>query len=561
MRVRFSLRGIDLRVGVAIRPSSVMPRRVLVVDDNATLRRIMRRVLEAAGYEVETAADGAEGLERAQRERFDLMLVDFVMPRLNGYQVVQAMRSLPALQELPVVLVSARAEQIGERFVTQTGALAVVQKPFTPDELTRAVGRAFEGIAAAEEEDPFAGLILEDDPPTGQRPNPDDGGFHERRTVALRDLGPSVKVAAAALAAQAKEPASAVHHRSAASAAPVAQPDAQKAPSLSVAPPRAPAASPQSPAVPSRSAIEAAHARFTELLARDLVPAFQDVADTHMDVTEDAVVQILRFYLSTGRVASLYRELRPLEAGLRGSLVLEGLIESVPLGEVFQLLAFQSQTGLLVVDRGGDGAASVTFALRNGRLDLATGRGLADEFRLGRYLIEMGLVSRAHIDAVTASIAGQRVLLGQALVTGGFIRETDLERALERQTCEMLYEVLRWTGGRFRFEAGSTLGEAQLARLGLPSEAYVLEGYRRLDEWRMIGEFLPSDRIVFARDESVVSALPRHELQASEQRVLDAIDGARSVRDVVDAVSMSSFDACKILYRLLQARLVAPVAA
>lgn len=546
-----------------------MPRRVLVVDDSATLRRIMRLVLEGAGHEVETAADGAEGLELAQRDRFDLVLVDFVMPRLNGYQFVQAMRALPALQRLPVVLVSAKAEQIGERFISQTGATEVVQKPFTPDELTGAVSRALNRDAPPEEEDPFAGLILEDDdPPTGSRANPDQR-FHDARTVALHGFGPAVKAAAAALAARVKEPASAVHPRSSSvsavsavsAAAPVVS-AAAPAPSLAIQPPRAQVSTGSHVAqIPSRSAVEAAHGRFTELLAKELVPAFQDVADTHMDVTEEAVLQILRFYLPATRVAGLYRELRPLEAGLRGNVVLDGLIESVPLGEVFQLLAFQSQTGLLVVDRGSEGVASVTFALRNGRVDLAVGRGLADEFRLGRYLVEMGVVSRAHIDAVIGSLSGQRVLLGQALVTGGFIRETDLERALERQTCEMLYEVVRWSGGRFRFEAGSTLGEAQLARLGLPSEGFVLEGYRRLDEWRMIGEYLPSDRMVFARDESVVSALPRHELHVNEQRVLDAIDGSRSVRDVVDAVCMSSFDACKILFRLLQARLVAPVAA
>jgi CheY-like chemotaxis protein len=536
-----------------------MPRRVLVVDDSATLRRIMRHVLEAAGHEVETAIDGAEGLERAQQQDFDVVVVDFVMPRLNGYQLVQAMRALPALQRVPVVLASAKAEQIGERFMSQTGAAGVVQKPFTPDELKSAVAKALERDAPVDdEEDPFAGLVLDDDAGADPRGTP-DARFHEARTVALPGIGPAVKAAAAALAARVKEPASAVHPRSAPAsmAAPAVASIAPQA-----APPRTSLASGAHPAQsPSRSAVEAAHARFTELLAHDLLPAFQDVADTRMEVTEDALVQILRFYLSAGRVASLHRELRPLEAGLRGNVVLDGLIESVPLGEVFQLLAFQSQTGLLVVERGAEGATAVTFALRNGRIDLAVGRGLAEEFRLGRYLIEMGVVSRAHVDAVLGSLAGQRVLLGQALVTGGFMRETDLERALERQTCEMLYEVLRWSGGRFRFEAGSTLGEAQLARLGLPSEGFVLEGYRRLDEWRMIGEYLPSDGMVFTRDESVVSSLPRHELHVNDQRVLDAIDGRRSVRDVVDAVNMSSFDAFKILYRLLQARLVAPVAA
>ncbi len=496
----------------------------------------MCSVLGSAGYDVETAVDGADGLERVQRSRFDLMLIDFVMPRLNGYQVAQAMRAIPGLQRLPIVLVSAKAEQIGERFASQTGAAAVLQKPFTPQGLLDAVARSLEALAPpdADEDDPFAGLMLDESPVTDR---PADG----------RLSGPS-------FAPPRSEPRV---RRDAASAVQIRP----SSPSIASSVRPAPASGAHPTQAPPRAAVEAAHARFTELLARDLVPAFQDVADTHMDVTEDAVLQILRFYLSSGRVAALYRELRPLEGGMRGNVVLDGLLDSVALGEVFQLLAFQSHTGLLVVDRGVDGSASVTFALRNGRIDLAVGRDMIDEFRLGRYLVEMGVVSRAHIDAVIESLSGQRVLIGQALVTGGFIREADLERALERQTSEFLYEVVRWSGGRFRFEAGSTLPEAQYARLGLPSETFILEGYRRLDEWRMIGEYLPSDRAVLARDEALVAGLTQHELHLNERRVLDAVDGARSVRDVIDAVCMSSFDTCKILYRLLQARLVAPVAA
>lgn len=130
-----------------------------------------------------------------------------------------------------------------------------------------------------------------------------------------------------------------------------------------------------------------------------------------------------------------------------------------------------------------------------------------------------------------------------------------------RQTSELVYELLRWSGGRFRFEAGASSPEAQAARLGLTSDNLVLEGFRRIDEWRLIAEYIPSDAVVLARDEGLVRALASDRLDGDEQRVLAAVDGARTVREVVDAVAMSAFDACKILYRLLRARLVTPVAA
>src|SRR5581483_11254681 len=130
-------------------PEHAMARRVLVADDSATLRRLVEAVLVEAGYDVEPASDGAEALDRVQRSHFDLALVDFVMPRLNGYQLTQAIRSIPALRTLPVVLVSARADQIGARFMAQTGAVAALDKPFTPATLLGVVARALESATSA----------------------------------------------------------------------------------------------------------------------------------------------------------------------------------------------------------------------------------------------------------------------------------------------------------------------------------------------------------------------------------------------------------------------------
>jgi CheY-like chemotaxis protein len=429
-----------------------MAPRVLVVDDSATLRAIMSDALRDGGMDVEAAVDGVDALERLQRGRFDALVTDFVMPRLNGYQLVQALRAIPALRALPVVLVSAKAEAIGERFAAQTGAAATLGKPFTPAALRDLVARVLAAsVPPAPPVDDFAGMVAE-------------------------------------LEAVVSEPPPA--HDPLASSAPLAHP-------LGTAVHRA-AARPA--VVPSPAVIEAAHGRFTELLARELAPAFQDVAAGAAPLSEEAVVQVIRFYLSSAKVATLFRELRPLDAGLRGNVVLDGLVEAVPLGEVFQLLAFQAQTGVLTVERGADaGGAAVRFGVRGGRVDLALGSELPREFLLGRYLAEAGVVSRAHVDAVVASLEPRRALLGAALVTGGFIAEGDLTAALLRQTAELVYEVLRWPGGRFRFEAGVTLPEAQLARLGAPSEPMVLEGYRRLDEWRVIGDYLPGAGSVLAR--------------------------------------------------------------
>ncbi len=586
-----------------------MPRRLLAIDDSATLRAILRTVLSEAGYEVHTAADGAEGLERVQRHRFDLVLVDFVMPRLNGYQFVQALRSIAAVSWMPVILVSAKADQIAERFMAQTGAVAALAKPFTPRQLLDVVAlglgepppsRPSDEPASSEapevpthsaqtlgpppnapprrdpgrvttrelrspfsaptrhapwdaddtssvgtlellddDQDDHAGPLLGEDEaerflswlqPEGDDPAIDPGNGYDDMVG-----GPEGRISGwQGLAARASWPPGALQGAGA-SALLTAQP-----PSLG-------------------TTQEEAYARFAEALGRVLLPAIRDLAATAGNVTEEVTGQVLRSYLSTATIGHLAAELRALDPALRGVPTLEGLLGAVPLGEVFQLLSLQGQSGLLVIEREGSSPApTVTVALRGGRVDQAVAQHLGGEFLLGRYLVSEGLLGWAELESFTASLHGRRALLGEALVAAGRLQATQLESALRRQTAELVYEVIRWGAGRFRFEAGANLAAAQQARLSLASDGLVLEAYRRLDEWRLIGEYLPSDRAVLTADPSTLAAVGPERLDRDERRVLATVDGRRCVRDIVQEVAMSSFDTSKILYRLVRARLVSP---
>lgn len=492
-----------------------MNRRVLVVDDSATVRRLVRAILEEAGYEVETAVDGAEGLDRIQRAPFDLALVDFVMPRLNGYQLTQAIRSIPALRALPVVLMSARADQIGARFMSQTGAVATLPKPFPPFTLLDTVGHALDGggprrTNGAAPESPHASWLGEHD---FQRVAPDP----ERYPTTERPPPPPPPEAFAPFDA---------------------------------GPPDEGDVSALSPLSPGE---EVATRRIVELLGRAVAPALEDLLRRGGPADTEDVVEAIRARVTASQLVALARELRPLELRVRGPVALEGLVALAPLGEIFQLLHLQSQTGLLVIDRDD---VQVTVAFREGRVDLALGHGVGSEFRLGRYLVGAELVPRAEVEQAALLAVAQTALLGEVLVRNGRVRPEDLERALSRQTSELVYEILRWSGGRFRFESGAVLSEATAARLGLPIETLVLEGFRRLDEWRVIAEVIPTDAAVLARDEALVAAMAAERLDRQERRVLDAVDGVHTVRDVVRAVEMGSFDACKILYRLVRARLL-----
>jgi DNA-binding response OmpR family regulator len=112
---------------------------VLVIDDSPTILKVVQLVLTKAGFKVQTAADGEEGIQRATETRPSLILLDFVMPKMNGYQVCRALAESADLKDVPVVLMSAKGDQVGERFVKVMGIVDYITKPFSPEAITAVV--------------------------------------------------------------------------------------------------------------------------------------------------------------------------------------------------------------------------------------------------------------------------------------------------------------------------------------------------------------------------------------------------------------------------------------
>src|SRR5262249_43876364 len=101
--------------------------------------KVVQLVLTKAGFNVRTALDGEQGVEVARERRPDLILLDFVMPKMNGYQVCRALTDDDKLKDVPVVLMSAKGDQVGERFVKVMGIVDYITKPFSPDAITAVV--------------------------------------------------------------------------------------------------------------------------------------------------------------------------------------------------------------------------------------------------------------------------------------------------------------------------------------------------------------------------------------------------------------------------------------
>lgn len=113
--------------------------RILIVDDSPSQLMGMKRVVEKLGHEPLTAEDGAAGVEAAKRELPDLILMDVVMPNLNGFQATRAITKDPATAHIPIVLVTTKDQETDKVWGMRQGAKAYVVKPFSEAHLTQVV--------------------------------------------------------------------------------------------------------------------------------------------------------------------------------------------------------------------------------------------------------------------------------------------------------------------------------------------------------------------------------------------------------------------------------------
>jgi CheY-like chemotaxis protein len=460
------------------------------------------------------APDGQSGLDLlAEGGHFDLVLLDFVMPRMNGYQFCRAVRQDEKLTDVPIVLMSAKGDRIREQFVEQTAAIDAITKPFDAQALVTVIENALYRVEQA-----------------GGRLQAEEIEPEEAPSMTLRVAASDVAVRAARVASDVSQ-------------------------------------------------------KVSRLLAPKLV------GSQRRDPSESEIASLLAPTLTPEVLRELGLALADLPTADRTSLVMWGDMSALPTGAVLQMLHVERQTGVLEMRRPPTepegkkshgkpsqwrpvpGGSEVTITWRAGLVDFVQSRGAGDEFRLGRFLIEEGLLTPQEIDELLQRrdtdrpprpsrppVAGAKPatapLLGDVLVASGRVTEEQLKQALSRQASELIYEVLRWKVGRFELRRQPASQQAERARLGLQVASVIMEGFRRVDEWRVVETSLGSFESVLQRDPMAIEELGASKLSRSERVLLDTIDGERTIREVVAASHMSSFDACRILGQFVEARVV-----
>lgn len=575
-----------------------MATRILVVDDSPTIRRVVSMILERHGYESAQATDGEDALGAlvSGEVKADLVLVDFVMPRMNGFQFCRALREHAELALTPVVLMSAKSDRIRDQFVQQTGAIDAITKPFDAQALVAVVENALRRIST--------------------------GRISSARIseLELEDLEPDDDAPSLAAQPSAAEPSVEVETKRTHVAQVIATRLSEIASEAIAARPTA-AAKDLVPILVEKLSRDAL-VEITDIL-RELALHGEGAPVLSGDLAAvpiGAVLQLLQVESQTGILVCRNDAGLEVSATFRSGLI--DLVQSTGTSDEFRLGRYFVEEGILtpteidaimsgrkepareleatplvpsirVVDGPGpdtvrldpgarptlpsDTPSTPTLIADVSELAAAASRPPSSDRTLAvppqapprEALPPIFAPSDPHGDMETAvTTARQRPLpsttdeiptarpLGTVLLEAKRITQAQLDAALARQSSELLYDVLRWPKGRFelRKEAPSALAES--ARLGLPVASLVMEGFRRVDEWRVLERTLGSFESVLVRDDAVIATLDLAALPARERTVLDSVDGERSVRAIVTASHMSSFDACRVLVQFLEARVL-----
>jgi two-component system alkaline phosphatase synthesis response regulator PhoP len=127
-----------------------MAKKILAVDDEKHIVRLIQVNLERAGYEVITANDGKEALDMVAAEQPDLVVLDVMMPVMDGFETLRNLKANPATREIPVIMLTAKAQDADVFRGWQSGVDCYLTKPFNPMELLSFVKRIFNSLDTGE---------------------------------------------------------------------------------------------------------------------------------------------------------------------------------------------------------------------------------------------------------------------------------------------------------------------------------------------------------------------------------------------------------------------------
>ena len=141
-----------------------MPKKILVIEDEKDIQELLQIYLKRDAYDVHIAKDGETGLRKASQESYDLILLDLMLPHMDGLEICRNLRSHPQTSDIPIIMITAKAEESDRIVGLEMGADDYVTKPFSPREVlarVKAIFRRLEKPKAGEVRQEYGGIALD----------------------------------------------------------------------------------------------------------------------------------------------------------------------------------------------------------------------------------------------------------------------------------------------------------------------------------------------------------------------------------------------------------------
>jgi len=143
-----------------------MNKRILIVEDEKDIRDLLEHYLKKEGYDAHSVKDGKAGLEKATKEKFDLIILDLMLPEMDGLEICRRLRSEPATAALPIIMLTAKTEEADRIVGLEMGADDYISKPFSPREVLariKALHRRLQKPQPKEVKWQYGGIVLDGD--------------------------------------------------------------------------------------------------------------------------------------------------------------------------------------------------------------------------------------------------------------------------------------------------------------------------------------------------------------------------------------------------------------
>jgi hypothetical protein len=227
-------------------------------------------------------------------------------------------------------------------------------------------------------------------------------------------------------------------------------------------------------------------------------------------------------------------------------VALEGTFKDFHIADIVQLIGLQRKTGILTLE-GEEDTLTITF--QDGAVAWVQSTRLPWNQRMAQILVSRGLVTPTQVQEMKGVQSESKKKLGAILAERGVIPMKEWDALLRLEMEEVLYHPFRWTAGRYRFvsQASVDLGEGKIGPLA--AENVLMEGIRRVDEWPMILEKIPSAAMVFKVGTKVAKLNPK-QVDPGEVKMLDLVDGKRTVQGLIDVSGLGEFGAMRALASL-----------